>query len=184
MGVAAMELAITDRLKTAFPKCVVDQFPDDFDDYSKLPINRGACILVAYRDGRFGESRTHDLVVQEHFANFEVQVVTKSLRGAQGAVLLLDAIRANLTGYRADNAEPLRPVSEQFVSGGGGRWVYAQLYACTRPHVEDRDEETAELDHSEFFNTNESNEEAWLVDITTDPPTATETTWHAPEEEP
>lgn len=183
MGVVAMEAALVAALKEALPRVNVAPFPDGFDGYEALPLNRGATVLVAYRDGRFGDSQATDLVVQDWVARFEVQVVTASLRGPQGAADLLDAVRLAATGLSLDGSEPLQPVSEEFVDAPKGRWIYAQVYACRRLHVESRAEETAELDHNEFFNANDSTEEAFQVQLdTADPPTATQVPWSPAEE--
>lgn len=173
MGVVAMEDAILAQLKGAMPRANVDRWPDKFESYDSLPMERGAAVLVAYRGGAFGESRATDAVVQDWTAQFEVQVVTTSLRGPGGATALLDQVRTALTGFRPDNADPLRPVSEEIVNAPTGRQVYGQLYACKRLHIETRPDDT-EAPFITATNRDTTTGTAWGYDLATDTSTEVE----------
>lgn len=164
--IEALETAIIERLKPAFPTALVDAFPDKFDGYEKLPTNRGAAILVAYRGSDYGEPRPMGMVVQEQRPQFEVTVVAKSLRGHQGALALLDGVRRRLTGHRPAGAEPMRPLDEQYVPSPPGHWVYAMIWATSFPHVEELEAET-EAPYSAATFINETTDEAWTVDLAT-----------------
>lgn len=168
MSVEAIETAIIERLRPVFPAAVVDAFPDKFDDYDRLPLNRGACILVAYKGSQFEAPRPLGLVVQEQRPEFEIQVISKSLRGHQGALALLDGVRLSLTGYRPASADPLYPIAEHYVPAPAGTWVYAMTFATSLPHVEAQDEDQGEAPFTDATNIDTTTGPTWQYNLATD----------------
>ncbi len=166
MGIDAVQQAIVDHLKPAFPKALVDHFPDKFEDYDKLPTNRGAAVLVAYKGSQFGEPRGLGAVVQEQRPQFEVTVVSHKLRGEAGVLALLDAVRVRLTGHRPQGADPMRPLDEQYVPNPPGTWVYVTTWATSFPHVETVPEDD-EAGYTDGTFINDTQQEAWTVDLAT-----------------
>lgn len=133
--IPVIEQAIRDRLKSNFPKLLVDTFPDDEKAYQRLPFHNGV-ILFAYTDSDFSEPEAMGMVLQTQTAQFELHLVVKDLTSHTGAYTHLSAIRTLLTGYRAPGAGALYPLSEKFLNVQANRWAYGQTWACQLTHAE------------------------------------------------
>jgi hypothetical protein len=141
--ITEIEDAMVALLKTALTGVLVDSFPDTAAKYDKLPFNKNNMALVAYRGSRFGEPRITDVVVQEQTAEFEVNLAVRNLKGQQGAYVLLESIRATLTGSRLNGAGPLYPTGEHFIKVEEFIWEYFATFACSWPAVQVITEPTA-----------------------------------------
>jgi hypothetical protein len=144
------EDVIVGRLKAGFPTLKVEPFPDRPEDY-RFTHPTGA-LLVHYRGADFGESQAVGTVSLNRKMTFDVTVYAKSLRshrgtqGEGGALLILDALRPYLTGWKPKGATSgIVPEREDFLNRDASAWIYVARYSFRAPLVQKTEEQTAAL---------------------------------------
>ncbi len=117
-------------LVAAFPDLVVELFPARPEDY-RLNHPVGA-LLLAYPGSRFAATTLHaQSVCQERTLTLSVSLVSRHLWGPDGAVVLMDRLRAALLGWRPTDCQPVTAVSDRLLAEQAGLWWYAAEFACT-----------------------------------------------------
>ena len=116
-------------LVAAFPDLTVELFPAQPQDY-RLNHPVGA-LLLAYPGSRFAEPvlRANSLC-QERTLTLGVSLVSRHLWGPDGAVALLDRLRAALLGWRPDDGQPVIALADRLLGEQAGLWWYAAEFAC------------------------------------------------------
>ncbi len=144
------EDVIVERLQSGFPTLEVKAFPDRPEDY-KFTHPTGA-LLLHYRGADFGDSQGIGTISLRRKLLWDVTVYAKSLRshrgteGKGGALLILDALRAHLTGWRPKGAVTgMVPEREDFLNRDGSAWIYVARFSLVAPLVQKTEDETAVL---------------------------------------
>ncbi len=116
-------------LIAAFPDLAVELFPAQPQDY-RLNHPVGA-LLLAYPGSRFGDPilRANSLC-QERTLTLGVSLVSRHLWGPDGAVALLDRLRAALLGWRPDDGQPVTALADRLLGEQAGLWWYTAEFAC------------------------------------------------------
>ena len=116
-------------LVAAFPDLVVELFPAQPQDY-RLNHPVGA-LLLAYPGSRFAEPILRaNSVCQERTLTLSVTLVSRHLWGPDGAVALLDRLRAALLGWRPDDCQPVIALADRLLGEQAGLWWYTAEFAC------------------------------------------------------
>lgn len=153
------EDVIVARLQAGFPNLEVKAFPDRPEDY-RFTHPTGS-LLLHYRGADFGETQGIGTISLRRKLLWDVTVYAKSLhshigtrvfdaqgtlQGKGGALLLLDALRAHLTGWRPKGAVTgMMPEREDFLNRDASAWIYVARFSLTAPLVQKTDAETAVL---------------------------------------
>ena len=144
------ENVIVERLIAGFPELKVEAFPDRPEDY-RFTHPVGA-LLVHYRGADFGDSQGVGTVSLNRKLLWDITLYAKSLRdhrgteGRGGALLMLDALRAHLTGWRPKGATSgMVPEREDFLNRDASAWIYVARYSLRAPLVQKTEEEAAAL---------------------------------------
>ena len=117
-------------LVAAFPDLAVELFPAQPQDY-RLNHPVGA-LLLAYPGSRFADTTLRaNSVCQERTLTLGVSLVARHLWGPDGAVALMDRLRAALLGWRPTDCQPVTAVSDRLLAEQAGLWWYAADFACT-----------------------------------------------------
>lgn len=117
------------RLVAAFPDLVVELFPARPEDY-RLNHPVGA-LLLAYPGSTFSEALLRaDGVAQERTLGLSVSLVTRHLWGPDGAVALMDRLRAALHGWRPDDCRPVILIRDRLLAEQAGLWWHVLDCAC------------------------------------------------------
>lgn len=144
--IAEIENAIIARLVAGFAgvglKPEVIPFPANPETWKST--HPKASVLVAYVGSVYGDSVALDVIAQDGRLEFDVHVVSPSLRHG-GAYAYLAASRALLTGYCPAGASKLVPKRERFLGRKGGRWTYALTLECVMPAIEVAEDDIASL---------------------------------------
>lgn len=133
--IADLEQAVIERLQDRFRELEVEHFPDDPDEF-RLNGPVGA-LLVRYHGGKYSPSMDTDAIVQERAMAFEVQLVFRGLKGDDGAMVYLEAVRRALAGFQPPAFEKIVPAGEEFVSQAGGLWRYAIDFRTSTMAIEE-----------------------------------------------
>lgn len=116
-------------LVAAFPDLAVELFPSQPQDY-RLNHPVGA-LLLAYPGSRFAAATLRaNSVCQERTLSLSVSLVARHLWGPDGAVALLDRLRAALLGWRPADGQPLTAVSDRLLGEQAGLWWYTAEFEC------------------------------------------------------
>jgi hypothetical protein len=108
----------------------VELFPSRPEDY-RLNHPVGA-LLLAYPGSRFAATTLHaQSVCQDRIITLSVSLVSRHLWGTDGAVALMDRLRAALLGWRPTDCQPVTAVSDRLLAEQAGLWWYAADFACT-----------------------------------------------------
>jgi hypothetical protein len=140
--IQTIETAIIDRLKAKLTDAAIEPFPDRPAEY-QLIHSKGA-LLVSFSGSVFSEPEATDVIVQDRRMEFDVTVVTKSLRASgahHGAYALLEAARLTLTGHQIPGCGKISPRREGFLSEKAGTWQYGIRFAMSTKAVEDGENE-------------------------------------------
>lgn len=117
------------RLITAFPELIVELFPARPEDY-RLNHPVGA-LLLAYPGSTFSEALLRaDGVAQERTIGLSVSLVTRHLWGLDGAVALMDRLRAALHGWRPTDCRPIIIIRDRLLSENAGLWWHVMDCSC------------------------------------------------------
>jgi len=146
--------AVLAHLRATFGKqLAVEYFPDAPQTY-RLNHPVGAVLLMFSRS-RFSASTGLGAIVQPREVTFTLTLVFKRLNGAQGAVPVLDALRAALVGFRPPQCQMgLAVVSEDRIGHIAGLWQYQQEYSTQSVQIEVLPDETGQmLTHADFEDT-------------------------------
>jgi hypothetical protein len=116
--------SVVDQLKIQIPKLAVENFPDKPSEY-RLNHPKGA-LLVSYAGSRFGETEDVGMVVQRQIITLSITVVMRLLNGSEGAIEVLDKVRAVLIGFKPPGCRrKIWAVNEKFLGESAGIWQYA-----------------------------------------------------------
>lgn len=122
------------RLVVAFPDLVVELFPARPEDY-RLNHPVGA-LLLAYPGSTFGPALLRaDSVTQDRTIGLSVSLVTRHLWGQDGAVALMDRLRAALHGWRPTDCQPLTLLRDRLLAEQAGLWWHVLDGACQTREV-------------------------------------------------
>lgn len=109
-------------------------WPEDEKDYY-LAHPTGAA-LVGYAGASYGPSRDAGVVIQRREISLPVILVFRQLNGPDGAVDMVDRVRALLTGFRPPDCGRMRMSVERFAGQASGLWWYELDFACDGMLVE------------------------------------------------
>lgn len=118
-----MLIEVQQTLKTALPNLSVELFPENPDQY-RLNHPIGA-VLVSYSGSYYqGDDNTNNhrtiRVLKLHLI-----IIMRSLHNDQGALTILDTIRATVSGLRLTGAwSSMRCVDDNFIGNIDGTWRY------------------------------------------------------------
>ncbi|MBF0481271.1 MAG: hypothetical protein HQK81_06145 [Desulfovibrionaceae bacterium] len=140
--IEALENAIVERLKAAFPGLDVKPFPDKAAEF-RLTHAAGA-LLVHYRHGKYSQPQVTAAIVQKRRMEFEISIYVRSLRSHLGAYSVLEGVRAALTGFNPEGVM-LFPVDEQFQEFANSVWIYTMGFGGDAPAVATWSPELAEI---------------------------------------
>jgi len=143
--------AVLAHLRATFGKqLAVEYFPDAPQTY-RLNHPVGAVLLMFSRS-RFSASAGLGRLVQPREVTFTLTLVFKKLNGAQGAVPVLDALRAALVGFRPPHCQMgFAVVGEDLIGQVSGLWQYRQEYSTQSMQIEVLPDETGQtLIHADF----------------------------------
>ena len=116
-------------LVAAFPDLAVELFPAQPQDY-RLNHPVGA-LLLAYPGSRFADTTLRaNSVCQERTLTLGVSLVARHLWGPDGAVALMDRLRAALLGWRPTDCQPVTAVSDRLLAEQAGLWWHVLDGAC------------------------------------------------------
>ncbi|MBK1890723.1 Gp37 family protein [Undibacterium sp. 14-3-2] len=116
--------AVVDRLKRQIQTLAVENFPDKPSEY-RLNHPNGA-LLVSYAGSHFGEIEGVGTVVQRQTITLSITVVMRLPNGSEGAVDVLDKVRAALIGFKPpDCHRKMWALNERFLDESAGIWQYA-----------------------------------------------------------
>jgi hypothetical protein len=130
--------AVHGRLAGLLPGLRVEFFPERPAEY-RLNHSVGA-LLVSHLGGKFEEPDDIGFVVQARTVKLSVTVVLKQLNGRDGALDVLDLVRAALVGFKPPHCRrKLYALDEKFLGEEAGIWQYALDFATEAVQVEDAD---------------------------------------------
>lgn len=141
--VQAAQDGILERLKAKVSTVSVEAYPDGWESYKFLH-QRGA-VLVGYRGASYDDSVDADATVQARLMEFDLHMLTRQLRGHDGAHLLLEQVRVSLAGWRIAGFDRIRLRRERLVAGKEGVWVYATTIALGTLAIELDDDDVDTL---------------------------------------
>ena len=88
MNIREIENSIISKLKQNFPEVLVEGFPDKPSEFILLhPVG---ALLVHYQGSNYSQSNAISFISQENKKEFSITVVTRSLRGNEGAYEFID----------------------------------------------------------------------------------------------
>ena len=109
-------------------------WPEEEKEY-RLNHSVGAA-LVGYAGATYSPSRDTFTVIQRREITIPVILVFRQLNGADGAVDMLDRVRALLVGFRPPDCGKLHMQSERFAGQASRLWWYELTLTCTGMLVE------------------------------------------------
>lgn len=116
-------------LIAAFPDLVVELFPARPEDY-RLNHPVGA-LLLAYPGSNFSNALLRaDTVAQDRQIGLSVSLVTRHLWGPDGAIAMMDRLRAALMGWRPTDCQPMIVVRDRLLSENAGLWWHVADFSC------------------------------------------------------
>lgn len=135
---AALIAATIARLATRLD-LAVEEFPDRPEDYSLLhPLG---AVLVRYKGSLYGATLDTGVTVQERKPVIELTLLTRSLNGEGGAVLLLETLRRAVAGWQPPAFDKCAIVRDEFLDQQGGLWRHALDFATKTLAIEDLEPE-------------------------------------------
>ncbi len=135
MSIREIENNIISKLKDEFPEIHVEGFPDKPSEF--ILLHSIGALLVHYQGSNYSDSKAFGCVFQENKKEFSITVVTRNLRGNNGAYEYIDKIKQLLTGYQIDECSYLMPSKDNFISENGGIWQYAINFTLLTQNVQD-----------------------------------------------
>ena len=134
MSIREIEDLIIKKLEEAFPKFLVQGFPEKPQEFILLhPIG---AILVHYRGGSYSNTDALNFISQDKRMEFAVTVVTRNLRYNDGAYEVLEGVKQCLCGYKIIGCSKLTPIKEGFLSEIKGIWQYELSFSLSTPSLE------------------------------------------------
>lgn len=134
MNIREIENKVINILKGKFTELNVEGFPEKPSEFILLhPIG---ALLVHYQGGIYSESLSFGCIAQEVKKEFSITVVTRNLRGNNGAYEYIDKIKQFLSGFKIDECSLLTPTKDNFISENGGIWQYAINFTLTTQNVQ------------------------------------------------
>ena len=145
LDIGTIESTIVGQLSAQISGIEVAHFPDKPESYRMM--HRVGAALVRYDGADYGRLIDTAAVVQERTLRFEITLMMRDLGwnygGASdgpspGAYVMIEAVRAALTGYRVPGCSKCYPVRERFVERDkqGAVWIYAIVFALKTAAVE------------------------------------------------
>lgn len=116
------------RLAAVIAGYAIEPYPDDPKNY-RLTHQRGA-FLLCYRGADHTESELSEAATARNM-RWDVNVLAKSLAGADGVYAMLELARAALAGFKASGFTPCVIRTERFIAHAEGVWIYALTFAAT-----------------------------------------------------
>lgn len=126
--ISELEEGIVEQLKARVQGVAIEPYPDKPEGYRL--VHQAGALLVAYRAAKYSEPQSRDEVIQERTLFFDVHVLSRSLRGHQGAYTHLEAARGALTGHQLVGFWKLVPTGEAFVGREENVWMFALTVAA------------------------------------------------------
>lgn len=134
MNIREIENEIIEKLKSEFPELHIEGFPDKPEEFILLhPIGT---LLVHYQGSNYSTSEAFGCITQENKKEFSITVVTRNLRGNNGAYEYIDKVKQILTGFKADECSQLYPIKDNFISENGGIWQYAVNFTLITQNIQ------------------------------------------------
>jgi len=145
LDIETIETTVVNRLSAQISGIEIAHFPDQPEAYRMT--HRIGAALVRYEGAEYGKLIDTAAIVQERTLKFEVTVLMRDLGwtlggpaggGTPGAYVMIEAVRAALTGYRVPGCKKTFPLRERFVKRDkqGGVWIYAITFAMRTIAVE------------------------------------------------
>lgn len=135
MNIREIEDSIIVKLKQNFPEVLVEGFPDKPSEFILLhPVG---ALLVHYQGSNYSQSNAISFISQENKKEFSITVVTRNLRGNEGAYEFIDKVKSVLTGFEPDSCSKLMPSKDFFISENGGIWQYGINFTLTTTNIQD-----------------------------------------------
>mgnify|MGYP002694841407 FL=1 len=94
-------------------------------------------MLVHYQGSNYSQSNAISFISQENKKEFSITVVTRNLRGNEGAYEFIDKVKFVLTGFEPDSCSKLMPSKDFFISENGGIWQYGINFTLTTTNIQD-----------------------------------------------
>lgn len=135
MNIRTIENAIIEKLKTSFPEVLVQGFPDKPSEF--ILLHPTGALLVHYQGSNYTNSNALGFITQENKKEFSITIVTRNLRGNNGAYEYLDSVKSILTGFSPDGCSKLMPTKDFFISENAGIWQYGINFTLTTQNVQD-----------------------------------------------
>ena len=135
MNIRKIENSIIAKLKQNFPEVLVEGFPDKPSEFILLhPVG---ALLVHYQGSNYSQSNAISFISQENKKEFSITVVTRNLRGNEGAYEFINKVKSVLTGFEPDSCTKLMPSKDFFISEIGGIWQYGINFTLTTTNIQD-----------------------------------------------
>ena len=135
MNIRKIENSIIAKLKQNFPEVLVEGFPDKPSEFILLhPVG---ALLVHYQGSNYSQSNAISFISQENKKEFSITVVTRNLRGNEGACEFINKVKSVLTGFEPDSCTKLMPSKDFFISENGGIWQYGINFTLTTTNIQD-----------------------------------------------
>ena len=135
MNIREIENSIISKLKQNFSEVLVEGFPDKPSEFILLhPVG---ALLVHYKGSNYSQSNAISFISQENKKEFSITVVTRNLRGNEGAYEFIDKVKSVLTGFEPDSCSKLMPSKDFFISENGGIWQYGINFTLTTTNIQD-----------------------------------------------
>jgi Gp37 protein len=152
--IAAAESGLLARLTAKIESYSIESFPDNPKGY-RLTNQRGA-VLIAYRGAVYDDTIDTEAIAQARAMEFDLNVVTKQLRGNDSAYVLIELVRAAISGFKLPGFSPCRLRRERFLARDEGQWIYCLTIGLGTMAIQVDDDEllpllariTAESDYS------------------------------------
>lgn len=135
MTIRQIENSIIQKLKTSFPEVLVQGFPDKPSEF--ILLHPTGALLVHYQGSNYTNSNALGFITQENKKGFSITIVTRNLRGNNGAYESLDSVKSILTGFSPDGCSKLMPTKDFFISENAGIWQYGINFTLTTQNVQD-----------------------------------------------
>ena len=104
----------------------------------RLEINKPESkYIVHYQGSNYSQSNAISFISQENKKEFSITVVTRDLRGNEGAYEFIDKVKSVLTGFEPDSCSKLMPSKDFFISENGGIWQYGINFSLTTTNIQD-----------------------------------------------
>jgi hypothetical protein len=134
MNIRQIENSIIDKLKTTFPEILIQGFPDKPSEF--ILIHPIGALLVHYQGSSYSSSNSFSVISQENKKEFAITIVTRNLRGNQGAYEYLESVKSILTGFQIEECSELMPTKDYFISENSGIWQYGINFTLTTNNIQ------------------------------------------------